>query len=311
MALLDIHQDGPMVSSPANQVLVIDKAVRLLDQFRAADTLTLAELSERLRMSKSTVHRLLSSLEQVGFIERGSQAGSYRLGMKLFELGSLVQNRMRLRQIALHYMTELVERTEETAFLFILDGSHALCIERVEGQHVQSLAIKVGGRLPLNAGGASRVLLAFAPENVRESYLAQDSFHRFTQHTIVDPETLRRDIEKTREQGYALSHDDVTIGVAALGVPLFDYRGEAIGGLSLAGITPRWTADHMAEILRELKAMGERISERMGWRRDMANLARTGTATGGAQNVPGRESGPAANGRRTAEDYRAQAADNR
>jgi DNA-binding IclR family transcriptional regulator len=258
-----------MVSPPANQVLVIDKAVRLLEQFRGADTLTLAELSERLRMSKSTVHRLLSSLEQVGFIERGPQAGSYRLGMKLFELGSLVQNRMHLRQVALHYMTELVERTEETAFLFIIDGDHALCIERVEGKHVQSLAIKVGGQLPLNAGGASRVLLAFAPEEVREAYLAGAPFQRFTAHTIMDPDMLRLDLEKIRVQRYALSHDDVTIGVAALGVPLFDYRGEAIGGLSLAGITPRWTPDHIAEMLQELKAVGEQISQRMGWRREM------------------------------------------
>ncbi len=299
-----------MVSSPANQVLVIDKAVRLLDQFRAVDTLTLAELSERLRMSKSTVHRLLSSLEQVGFIERGSQAGSYRLGMKLFELGSLVQNRMRLRQIALHYMTELVERTEETAFLFILDGSHVLCIERVEGQHVQSLAIKVGGRLPLNAGGASRVLLAFAPENVRESYLAQGSFHRFTQHTIVDPETLRRDIEKTREQGYALSHEDVTIGVAALGVPLFDYRGEAIGGLSLAGITPRWTPEHMAEMLQELKAMGERISEHMGWRRDINVFAGALATASDEQTVSGQAHRQTGDNRQRAGGYRASATGN-
>jgi hypothetical protein len=89
---------------------------------------------------------------------------------------------------------------------------------------------------------------------------------------------LRRDIEQTREQGYALSHEDVTIGVAALGVPLFDYRGEVIGGLSLAGITPRWTPGHMAEMLDELKAMGERISERMGWRRDINDFENTITA---------------------------------
>jgi DNA-binding IclR family transcriptional regulator len=273
--MINVDQDSTMTGPPANQVLVIDKAVRLLDRFRDADTLTLGELSESLRMSKSTVHRLLSSLEQVGFIERGPQAGSYRLGMKLFELGSLVQNRMHLRQVALHYMTELVERTGETSFLFILDGSHALCIERVEGKHVQSLAIKVGGHLPLNAGGASRVLLAFAPEQVREAYLANGPFPRFTAHTITAPNELRADLEEIREEGYALSYEDVTIGVAALGVPLFDYRGEVIGGLSLSGITPRWTSSHIADMLVELKAMGERISERMGWRRDMNDFANT------------------------------------
>jgi DNA-binding IclR family transcriptional regulator len=215
---------------------------------------------------------------------------------------------MRLRQVALHYMTELVERTGETAFLFILDGNHALCIERVEGKHVQSLAIKVGGQLPLNAGGASRVLLAFAPDDVRESYLANGTFPRFTEHTIVDPGMLRRDIEQTREQGYALSHEDVTIGVAALGVPLFDYRGEAIGGLSLAGITPRWTPGHIVEMLVELKALGERISERMGWRRELSDLASTFTADE-EYGIPGPEPRKPENGLLAGE--KAAVADNR
>src|SRR4051812_34993299 len=139
-----------------NQVLVIDKAARLLDEFRMDSTLTLSELSERLQISKSTVHRLLSSLEQVGFVEKEARPGCYRLGLKLFELGSLVQGRLELRQIALPYMAQLVEHTDETAFLIVRDGLQAVCIERIEGAHVQALALKVGGTLPLHAGGGPR-----------------------------------------------------------------------------------------------------------------------------------------------------------
>jgi DNA-binding IclR family transcriptional regulator len=257
---------GQMQSRNANQILVIDKVIRLLDEFRSADILTLAELSERLKMSKSTVHRLLASLEQVGFVEKEAQPGSYRLGIKLFELGSLVQGRMHLRQIALHYMLELVERTGETAFLLIKDGMHALCIERVEGSHVQALALKLGGTLPLHTGGAPRVLLAYAPLQLQEEYLSYEHLQRFTQHTIMEPATLREDIAEIRRRGYALSYEDVTIGVAALGVPLFDYTGRAMGALSLAGITPRWTESHIADMLAELQAAGAKVSARMGWR---------------------------------------------
>jgi DNA-binding IclR family transcriptional regulator len=252
----------------ANQVLVIDKAVRLLDEFRTADTLSLSELSERLRMSKSTVHRLLNSLEQVGFVEKEAQPGSYRLGMKLFELGSLVQGRMHLRQIALHYMIELVERTGETAFLMIRDGLHGLCIERVEGQNVQSLALKLGGTLPLHVGAGPRVLLAFAPTEVQEQYLEQESLRIFTPKTIHSSEALRGDIAGIQGTGYALSYEDVTIGVAALGVPLFNHKSEVVGALSLSGITPRWTKSHIAEVLAELRSVGVQISSRMGWRSD-------------------------------------------
>lgn len=249
----------------ANQVLVIDKAARLLDQFRRADTLTLTELSERLLMSKSTVHRLLSSLEQVGFIEKEGQHIGYRLGVRLFELGSLVQNRMHLRQIALHPMTELVDRTDETAFLTVLDGMRALCIERIEGNHVQVLALNLGGTLPLHVGAGPRVLLAYAPPETREEYLAHQELRRFTPHTITDPSALRADMAQVRQQGYALSEEDVTIGVAALGVPLFDHTGGVIGALSLSGITPRWTHAHTFDLLTDLRAVGEQISRRMGW----------------------------------------------
>ncbi len=256
-----------MYTQRANQVLVIAKAVRLLEEFRTADTLTLTELSERLKMSKSTVHRLLSSLEQVGFVEKEAQKpGCYRLGIKLFELGSLVQGRMHLRQIALHYMTELVERTGETAFLLIRDGMHALCIERVEGSNVQALALKLGGTLPLHLGGAPRVLLAYSPPAVQEEYLSYGPFQAYTPHTITDPEALRADLAEIRRRGYALSYEDVTIGVAALGVPLFDYKNEIIGALSLSGITPRWTESHIAEMLVELQSVATQISARMGWR---------------------------------------------
>jgi DNA-binding IclR family transcriptional regulator len=254
-----------MPQQRANRVLVIEKAVRLLDEFRDSGTLTLTELSDRLSMSKSTVHRLLSSLDQVGFVEKEAQPGSYRLGMKLFELGSLVQYRMHLRQIALHYMTELVERTGETAFLLIRDGLHGRCIERIEGDHVQALALKLGGTLPLHVGAGPRVLLAYASPEFLQQYLAQESLQAFTMNTIIDPQALCANMAEIRRRGYVLSYEDVTIGVAALGVPLFNYEGKNIGALSLAGITPRWTEAHIAYLLSELCAIGEQISVRMGW----------------------------------------------
>ncbi len=255
-----------MTRRRSNQVLVIEKASRLLDEFRSQDTLTLTELSERLCISKSTVHRLLSTLDHLGFVEKEAQPGSYRLGIKLFELGSLVQSRMHLRQIALHYMTELVERTDETAFLMIRDGMRALCIERIEGHHVQSLALKLGGTLPLHAGAGPRVLLAYDTPEILEQYLAEEDLYAFTECTITDPDRLRADVAEIQRLGYALSYEDVTIGVAALGVPLFSHEGKTIGALSIAGITPRWTKAYIADMFPELYDVAAKISARMGWR---------------------------------------------
>jgi DNA-binding IclR family transcriptional regulator len=251
--------------SPQNQVLVIDKAVRLLEEFRSADTLTLTDLSERLGMSKSTVHRLLSSLEQVGFVSKERQPGCYRLGLKLFELGSLVQARLELRQIAHPYLAQLVHDTDETSFLMIRDALHGVCIERIDGSHVQSLVLKIGGSLPLHAGGGTRCLLAYSPPEVLDEVLAAGPLKSFTPYTITNGVALRADVEQTRLQGYTLSYQDVTIGVAALGVPVFDHRNVAVGALSLSGITPRWTEAHMAEVLAAVRKAAQQISLKMGW----------------------------------------------
>lgn len=249
----------------ASQVLVLNKVVLLLSLFRNAETLTFTELCEQSHMSKSTAHRLLTSLEEAGFLERAGRRGTYRLGLALFELGSQVQRRMQLRQIALHFMAELVERTGETAFLLIRDGDEALCVERIEGEHVQSLALKLGGRLPLHVGAGPRVLLAYAPSDFRKQYVSHKNLQVFTAFTIADSGKLHNDIDDVRRQGYALSVEDVTIGVAALGVPLFDFTGAAVGALSVSGITPRWTESHVADLLSQLRDSAEQISRQMGW----------------------------------------------
>jgi DNA-binding IclR family transcriptional regulator len=254
-----------MNNDQQNQVLVIGKAARLLEAFRSDDSLGLSELSERLGMSKSTAHRLLSSLEQVGFVTRESKPGTYRLGLKLFELGSLVQERLELRRIALPFMSRLVDQTDETAFLVIRDGLQGACIERIDGRHVQSLVLKMGGSLPLHAGAGTRCLLAYSPPEVLEQLLAAGPLEVFTPYTVIDPDAVRADVVHTRRQGYALSYQDVTIGVVAVGAPLFDHRNVVVGALSVCGITPRWTDEHMAQVSALLFAAARQISLKMGW----------------------------------------------
>jgi len=177
----------------------------------------------------------------------------------------LVQARLELRQIAHPYLAQLVHDTDETSFLMIRDGLHGVCIERIDGSYVQSLVLKIGGSLPLYAGGGTRCLLAYSPPEVLDEVLASGPLKAFTPYTIINGVALRADVEQTRYQGYTLSYQDVTIGVAALGVPVFDHRNMAVGALSLSGITPRWTEAHMAEVLAAVRKAAQQISLKMGW----------------------------------------------
>jgi DNA-binding IclR family transcriptional regulator len=219
-----------------SNVQVLDKVVELLDILAAGGELGVAAISEQLGEPRSTVYRLTSSLQQHGLVERGSARASYRLGLKLLELGGVVLSQFDIRDAARPVMEEIHEITGETVFLCVRRGDEAVCIERIDGLHVQSLELRLGGALPLHAGGAPRALLAFEPETEWESYISRSDLRRFTDSTAVDPDELRQSLRDTRAKGYAISDQDVTVGIAAVGAPVIDHSGRVCGALSISGL---------------------------------------------------------------------------
>lgn len=222
--------------SQDGSLLLVRKVSQLLDHLALGES-SAAEIAEAIGEPRSSVYRLLSSLQTEGLVEPGSRRGRYRLGFKLLALGSAVVARFDERQVALPAMERLHEVTGETVFLCVPRRDEAVCIERLAGKRVQSLALRLGGSLPLHAGAAPRALLAFRPEEEWEAYIERNTpLVRFTPSTPDTPTALRKLLRETRAQGYALSDQDVTVGVAAVGVPVFDYRGEVRAALSFSGV---------------------------------------------------------------------------
>lgn len=258
-----MRQTVPHNGSP---VQVIDRAVALLDEL-AADSRpqSLAALSATCGLSKSTTRRVLMALEQHGFCERAA-TGEYRLGLRLFELGTLVRERLDLRERGKPALEWLAETTHLTVFLCIREDDRAICIERIAGRFAHTLALRLGGTLPLHAGASPLVLLAYSPDDEVERYLARfGPLEGFTARTMTSPGAVRQAVRDCRTHGFVVSDQDVTDGVAAIGAPVFDHTGVVVAAVSLSGLTPHVLGESQARIVDAVCTAASRISSDLGF----------------------------------------------
>ncbi|KXF48523.1 IclR family transcriptional regulator [Rhodococcus sp. SC4] len=245
-------------------LMLVRKVAELLD-FLAKGEATATEIAEAIDEPRSSMYRLLASLQEEDLVEAGSRRGKFRLGFKLVSLGSAVVERFDERQFAQPVMERLHALTGETVFLCVPRGDQAVCIERLDGKRVQSLALRLGGSLPMHTGAASRAILAFRDESEWEAYIARNTpLTRLTPSTPAEPSELRALLRRTRDEGIATSDQDVTVGVAAIGVPIIDYQGRVRAALSISGVresilgadSDRWKA--------EVISGGQEISRALG-----------------------------------------------
>lgn len=248
-----------------NPIRALAKAVHLLEQLAEAREATPRRLAELLDEPRTTTYRLLRSLEALDLVEPGSQPGSYRLGWKLMRLGAAVVERLDERQAALPVMEHVHGRVGETVFLLVRRGWDAVCIERLEGLRVQSLALRLGGSLPLHVGAGPRVLLAWEPRETWEEYIAAVQLAALTDRTPATHDALVGELEETLRLGYAVSDEDVTPGIASLGAPIFDYTGSVRAALSIGGLKSLVLGDER-ETFVDLVVEGAReISAALGY----------------------------------------------
>ncbi len=252
-----------------NPVRSLAKAVLLLEALADEREATPRRLAEALKEPRTTVYRLLTGLEALDMVEAGSQSGTWRLGWRLLRLGSAVIERLDERQAALPVMERIHRATEETVFLCVRRGDEAVCIERIDGLRVQSLALRLGGSLPLHAGAAPRTLLAWEPRSEWEAYLERSAhLSQYTDRTPVTRAELFAELEKTLADGYAVSDEDITPGIGSLGAPIFDYTGGIRAAISIGGTRQMLLVDMREEAIRLLVEGAREVSTALGYERE-------------------------------------------
>lgn len=223
-------------AADAEPVSVLARGLAIIDAFDDTHALLgVSELARRTGLPKSTVQRLATELAGHGVLERTGAPTAYRLGLWLFERGSLVPRRRSLTEAAEPTMQDLRTGTGGRVHLAVLDGIEVVYVA-ITGGGRSSLTSRVGGRLPAHATGVGKAILAFAPPAAVRARL-EAGLPRLTPRTIITPGALLRDLDRTRTEGIAQDREESHAGISCVAAPVLDRSGQVVAGLSITGPT--------------------------------------------------------------------------
>jgi len=246
---------------------MINKANAIISVLDEHDELPAVRVAELVDEPVSSTYRLLTTLTRIGWVDRGSRRGLYRLGLFFMGIGGQAEDRIDIRECAIPPMRELIATTGHTTYLCVRRGDRAVCIERLNGREVRSLAMQLGDSLPLYLGAAPKALLAFLPRSERSALVDHYVDPASGWHGAPSRSTIETLIEETRARGYSVSDEDVTPGVAAIGAPVFNHRGELEGSISISDLreTIMDAPDAMADAVM---ATAAQVSAALGFEAD-------------------------------------------
>lgn len=243
------------------------KAIRILDRVRTAGPLA-SDLHKALDLPKSTVHKILATLEREDFVRRDAESARYSLGVRLIELGSGARAQLEFRKIALPLMQELSEAINCTVHLSVLSHRDVLPVEAFESDSKTWPRLLfhggVGIPAPIHATAAGKAILAYLDDAAQDDALGAEPLARHTPRTIVDRTKLRAELARIRRRGFAVSegeHFELVWGVAA---PIHDHDGGVVASLSALGLATRLTPERIPEMAAKVVGAAAEISRQFG-----------------------------------------------
>ena len=236
-------------------VRAVDRALDILLCFTRAADLTLTEISQRVGLHKSTVHRLLASLEGKGFVVRDPVTEKYKVGYRVWELTANIAGSDDPASLFLPEMERLRDQLGETVSLYIRDGLERIRIQSVQSNQEIRRVAPVGARMPLYVGASSKVLLAFEEPAVLEQVLQDPNWPE-----NINREAFIKQLEDIRRDGYATSVGEREQGAAAIAAPVVNRSGRLVAALSVSGPENRWTLP----VMRQHAPMIREAAVRMG-----------------------------------------------
>lgn len=227
---------------------------------RHGSPVNLKQLAGETRLHPSTAHRILSVMVGSRLVDR-IEPGTYRLGIRLLELGSLVKSRISVRQEALPHMQSLHQVLGETVNLSVRHDDEVVYIERTSGNSQMMRVVQIiGARAPLHITAVGKIFLAEDGPEACGEYARRTGLPRYTENTLTDPEALARELEKVRRQGYASDNEEAEKGVSCLGAGIYNDEGRLVAGLSVSAPSDRLNKAWAAQV----RQTAERISRAIG-----------------------------------------------
>ncbi len=232
----------------SESIRAVDRALDILLCFsNQTPQLTMTQIAERVGMNKSTVHRLLGTLERRRFVQRNPTTGTYQLGIRLLQMAYLTLSHNDIRRHAGPFMRRLCEQHRETITLSTLDDTDVVFLDVIESPQRVKLAASTGQRMPAFSTAAGKAILAFLPD-VTVNRILDRGMPQFTPNTICNKEELLHNLEPIREQGFAISIQEYEDGINAVAAPVLNEENFPIAAVTVAGPGYRLTKEKMLEI---------------------------------------------------------------
>ncbi|HZN24390.1 MAG TPA: IclR family transcriptional regulator [Burkholderiales bacterium] len=246
-----------------SSIQVIERMMTLLDALAEhTSPVNLKLLATETGLHPSTAHRILSVMVESRLVDR-IEPGTYRLGIRLLELGNLVKSRISVRQQALPYMQTLHQELGETVNLSVRQNDEVVYIERTApGGSMMRVVQIIGTRAPLHVTAVGKVFLAYDGAGSWTEYVKRSGLRRYTDNTLTDGEALARELERIRGQGYAFDNEEAEKGVSCIGAAIYNDEGRVVAGLSVSAPSDRLNK----EWARTVRSTAEQISRAIGYR---------------------------------------------
>ncbi|GAB6193406.1 IclR family transcriptional regulator [Desulfocastanea catecholica] len=244
----------------------LEKAIDILCLFESEHLeLSAQEIAENLSIPLSTTYKYLQVLKQKQFLSKNEQTNQFYLGLTILKLGLLAAKKTPVMKITSPYLKLMSDRSLETAILVVGDGPNAICADIIESPRAVKFMTAKGHTMPLYAGAPGKTLLAFKDPAFIDQLIETTGLAKLNKNTITDSEKLKRDLADIRRLGYGESDSEFESDVCSVAAPIFDYKGQVIASISVAGPAERIFRENKQSLIDLVKDCAKKISSELGY----------------------------------------------
>ena len=247
------------------QVQSLTRGLSILECLGLAEGgLTLTDIGQRVQLPPSTVHRLLATLEKMGYVYQAGELGRWYVGLQAFTVGSSFLSSRDFIAQSHPFMRRLMDQSGETVNLAILDGTEAVFVDQVQCREMMRTIVKLGSRAPLHASGVGKAMFAALPDDQIDAILKVLGLPRITGNTITTPETMWASIRVIRQRGWSFDDEEHAPGTRCVAAPIYDEHAETLGAISLAGPSSRLPDERIRQLGPLVAHTAEELTHRLG-----------------------------------------------
>ncbi len=249
----------------SNSVKSVTKAFAIIDALDRAEELSISQLSEMLEMDKTTVHRIINTIKEAGFVNQNPTTKKYSNSMKFYMYGRNVLHKNELGEIARPYIRQIAQITGETVNLGIRVENSVVYIDRAQSETGIQVATTTGKSIPMHCTGMGKAIMAYLESEEIDKIISETDLVAYTHNSAVNREQLLEKLAEVKEKGIAIDHEEFDIGLIAFGAPIFNADGKPFAAISISCPTVRYNKQSAGLFEKLLSDASAIISMKLGW----------------------------------------------